>query len=59
MKNDPFIKQSKEWQKAINQLLKMGVRTEQQALAKHGLNYGIEKYLPRKLKKTNSFLPYA
>jgi len=37
LKNDPFIKQSKEWQKAINQLLKMGVRAEQQALAKHGL----------------------
>ena len=36
LKNDPFIKQSKEWQKAINQLLKMGVRAEQQALAKHG-----------------------
>jgi len=57
LKNDPFIKQSKEWQKAINQLLKMGVRAEQQALAKHGLNYVIEKYLPQKLKKTNSFLP--
>ena len=57
LKNDPFIKQSKEWQKAINQLLKMGVRAEQQALAKHGLNYVIEKYLPQKLKKTDSFLP--
>jgi DNA topoisomerase-6 subunit A len=57
LKNDPFIKQSKEWQKAINQLLKMGVRAEQQALAKHGLNYVIEKYLPQKLKKANSFLP--
>lgn len=57
LKNDPFIKQYKEWQKAINQLLKMGVRAEQQALAKHGLNYVIEKYLPQKLKKANSFLP--
>ncbi|MCP4255339.1 MAG: hypothetical protein GY775_18435 [Candidatus Scalindua sp.] len=57
LKNDQFIKQSKEWQKAINQLLKMGVRAEQQALAKHGLNYVIEKYLPQKLKKTDSFLP--
>ena len=57
LKNDPFIKQSKEWQKAINQLLKMGVRAEQQALAKHGLNYVIEKYLPQKLKKVDSFLP--
>ena len=57
LKNDPFIKRYKEWQKAINQLLKMGVRAEQQALAKHGLNYVIEKYLPQKLKKANSFLP--
>jgi DNA topoisomerase-6 subunit A len=57
LKNDPFIKQYKEWQKAINQLLKMGVRAEQQALAKHGLNYVIEKYLPQKLRKADSFLP--
>ena len=57
LKNDPFIKQYKEWQKAINQLLDMGVRAEQQALAKHGLNYVIEKYLPQKLKKADSFLP--
>ncbi len=57
LKNDPFIKQSNEWQVAINQLLKMGVRAEQQALAKHGLNYVIEKYLPQKLKKVDSFLP--
>jgi DNA topoisomerase VI subunit A len=57
LKNDPFIKQYKEWQEAINQLLKMGVRAEQQALAKHGLNYVLEKYLPQKLKKANSFLP--
>jgi DNA topoisomerase-6 subunit A len=56
-KRSPFIKQSKEWQKAINQLLKMGVKAEQQALAKHGLNYVIEKYLPQKLKKVDSFLP--
>ncbi|MFV1974197.1 MAG: hypothetical protein ACC651_00465 [Candidatus Scalindua sp.] len=57
LKHDPFIKQSKEWQKTINQMLKMGVRAEQQALAKHGLNYVIEKYLPQKLKKVDSFLP--
>ncbi len=30
---------------AIKQLLKMGVRAEQQALAKWGLNYFIEEYL--------------
>ena len=57
LKNDPFIKSHKEWQNAINKLIDMGVRAEQQALAKHGLNYVIEKYLPQKLKKTDSFLP--
>jgi len=35
----------------------MGVRAEQQALAKHGLNYVMDEYLPQKLKKTASFLP--
>ena len=57
LKNDPFFKAHKEWQKAIEQLLKMGVRAEQQALAKWGLNFVIEEYLPRKLKETGKFLP--
>jgi DNA topoisomerase VI subunit A len=57
LKNDPFFQQSKPWNKAINQLLKMKVRAEQQALAKWGLNYVIEEYLPRKLKATKAFLP--
>jgi DNA topoisomerase-6 subunit A len=35
----------------------MGVRAEQQALAKWGLNYVIEEYLPRKLADPASFLP--
>ena len=56
MKNDPFIMHHKEWQAALNQMLKMGVRIEQQAFAKHGLNYVLETYLPDKLKK-NKFLP--
>ncbi|MFC1498473.1 DNA topoisomerase VI [Verrucomicrobiota bacterium] len=56
LKNDPFIKHHKEWQKALNQMLKMGVRVEQQAFAKHGLNFVLEKYLPQKLKK-KQFLP--
>ena len=33
------------------------LRAEQQALAKWGLNYVIEDYLPRKLKDKKSFLP--
>jgi DNA topoisomerase-6 subunit A len=56
LKNDPFIKHYPEWQKAIEQMLKMGVRIEQQAFAKHGLNYVLEEYLPDKLKK-KTFLP--
>ena len=57
LKNDPFFRHHKRWQQAIDKLVKMGVRAEQQALAKHGLNYVIDKYLPQKLKKTESFLP--
>ena len=57
LKNDPFFKAHKPWQKAIEQLLKMGVRAEQQSLAKWGLNYVIEEYLPAKLAHTERFLP--
>jgi DNA topoisomerase-6 subunit A len=57
IKNDPFIKHHKAWQKAVEQLIKMGVRVEQQALAKHGLNYVIDEYLPRKLANVRAFLP--
>ena len=57
LKNDPFFRTHKPWQKAIEQLLKMGVRAEQQALAKWGLNYVIEEYLPRKLEQQANFLP--
>jgi DNA topoisomerase-6 subunit A len=57
LKNDPFIAAHPEWQAAIRQLLQTGVRAEQQALAKWGLNYVIEEYLPRKLADEKSFLP--
>jgi len=57
LKNDPFVKHHKPWQAAINQMLKMGVRVEQQAFAKHGLDFVVNEYLPKKLKKTNLFLP--
>ena len=57
LKNDPFFKAHPPWQKAINQLLKMGVRAEQQALAKWGLNFVIEEYLPKKLRQPSKFLP--
>ncbi len=57
IRNDPFIRHHKPWIKAMDQLLKMGVRAEQQALAKHGLNYVIERYLPEKLRHPERFLP--
>lgn len=55
--NDPFIKANPRWIAAIKQLLKMGVRAEQQALAKWGLNYVIDEYLPRKMAEPDTFLP--
>jgi DNA topoisomerase-6 subunit A len=57
LKNDPFFRSHGTWTKAITQLLTMGVRAEQQALAKWGLNYVIDEYLPRKIKKKDHFLP--
>lgn len=55
--NDPFIKDNPEWIYAIKKLLKMGVRAEQQALAKWGLNFVIDEYLPRKLANLEGCLP--
>ena len=57
LKNDPFFIDRPQWRQAIEQLMKMGVRAEQQALAKWGLNYVIEEYLPAKLANTKKFLP--
>lgn len=57
VKNDPFFRHYKAWGKAIEKMIKMGVRAEQQALAKHGLNYVIDTYLPEKIKNTKKFLP--
>ena len=57
MKNDPFVKHHKEWQKNLNLLVKLKKRAEQQALAKHGLNYVISNYLPDKIKDQKTWLP--
>ena len=57
IKNDPFCAAHKEWQKALNQMAKLGKRAEQQALAKHGLNFVITDYLPNKLKNKKTWLP--
>jgi DNA topoisomerase-6 subunit A len=57
LKNDPFVKHHKPWQAAINQMLEMKVRVEQQAFAKHGLDFVVNQYLPAKLKNVAKFLP--
>jgi DNA topoisomerase-6 subunit A len=57
LKNDPFFQIHKPWARAMEMLLKMEVRAEQQALAKWGLNYVLEEYLPKKLKDPSKFLP--
>ena len=57
IKNDPFVHNYKEWEKAINHLIKLGVRPEQQAFAAQGLNYVLDTYLPNKLKNRKTWLP--
>ncbi len=57
LKNDPFIKHYKAWQDALKQMLDLGQRVEQQAFAKHGLNYVMDTYLPEKLADPKRFLP--
>jgi DNA topoisomerase-6 subunit A len=57
LKNDPFIRHHGAWREALEKQIKMGVRVEQQALAKHGLNYVIDSYLPEKLANPKAFLP--
>lgn len=57
MKNDPFVQHYKEWQKALNQLVAMKKRAEQQAFAKHHLNFVMDTYLPEKLKNPKTWLP--
>lgn len=57
IRNDPFFRHHKPWQKAIQKMLKMGQRVEQQAFAKHSLNYVLDTYLPEKLAQVDKFLP--
>ena len=57
LKNDPFFQHYPEWARAFELLLKMGKRAEQQAFAKHALNFVMDDYLPAKLKNPKSFLP--
>jgi DNA topoisomerase-6 subunit A len=57
LRNDPFFKAHPQWISAVKTMLRIGVWAEQQALAKWGLNFVIEEYLPRKLAEQDSFLP--
>jgi len=57
LKNDPFIKYHKEWQNALNLMIQLKKRVEQQAFAKHGLNFVLDTYLPKKLKEPKNWLP--
>ncbi len=57
IKNDPFVREHKEWKKALELMQKMGQRAEQQALAAWGLNYVMNTYLPDKIKNVKKFLP--
>jgi DNA topoisomerase-6 subunit A len=57
LKNDPFFQSQKPWKEAIDLLMKMQKRAEQQALSLHGLNFVIDDYLPVKLKNIDKFLP--
>ena len=56
IKNDPFVHAYKSWQDALKKLMKNGKRAEQQALAKHGLNFVVSDYLPEKLMKPEGWL---
>jgi DNA topoisomerase-6 subunit A len=57
MKNDPFFKNNKPWVHALEDMIQMGVRVEQQAFAARGLNYVLETYLPEKLQSPGKMLP--
>jgi len=57
IKNDPFVQHHKAWIKASEKIIKMKKRAEQQALAKHGLNFVMSDYLPEKLKNDKTWLP--
>jgi DNA topoisomerase-6 subunit A len=57
IKNDPFFKNNKQWVRALQEMVKMGVRVEQQAFAARGLNYVMETYLPEKLTNPSKMLP--
>ena len=40
-----------EWQNEINLMLELGKKAEQQSLAKYGLDFVTDTYLPEKLRE--------
>jgi len=46
----PWFKSSK-WQREFQKMLKLNIKVEQDALAKHSLEFVAEKYLPEKIEK--------
>ncbi|MGB9674734.1 MAG: DNA topoisomerase IV subunit A [Nanopusillaceae archaeon] len=54
--NYPWFKKSKEWQKQFQKMLKLGVKAEQDALARHSLEFVAENYLPEKLEHPEKML---
>jgi DNA topoisomerase-6 subunit A len=57
LKNDPFFQAWPQWMRALKQQITMGVRAEQQAFAKHHLNFVMDTYLPDKLAQPKKMLP--
>ncbi len=57
IKNDPFVKHHKPWEKALRQMVKEKKRAEQQAFAAKHLNYVMDTYIPDKLKNPKTWLP--
>ena len=57
LKNDPFFQAWPQWTRALKQQITMGVRAEQQAFAKHHLNFVMDTYLPEKLAQPKKMLP--
>ncbi len=55
MENDPFFGAHDSWRMALQRMLDLGVRAEQQAFAKHGLNMVMETYLPEKTGRPETF----
>lgn len=55
MENDPFFRSHDAWRMALQRMLDLGVRAEQQAFAKHSLNYVMETYLPEKTSSPEQF----